>query len=365
MIWPLIIGSDAGDMNFWTVSGFLVTAVSLPLLGLCSMMLFLGNYRDFFGRIGRWPGFIILLIVQFILGPVGSIPRLFTLAYATLKPYLFAEIGLLSFSVITSLFLLVLTIKKQRIVDLLGGILTPILLVSIGAIIIVGFMHAPEAPMVDMGRWTAFSFGLSKGYNTLDMIASFIFAPFVLSYFIDSTENMETSASKKSVIRRMFYASCIAASLLSGMYFSLSYLASYYAPIIGQGLPKEELLSAMSLHLLGSYGGLVASIAVLMACLTTAIPLTHIFAEFLRKDLVGENRLGNIPALIITLLISAGLANLGFMGIADLLEPLLLMLCPALIVLCFVNSAEKLYQVNVNRGPVYVTLGLSTLRFFV
>lgn len=365
LIWPLIIGSDAGNMNFWTVCGFLITAVSLPLLGLCSLMLFLGDYREFFSRIGKWPGFIVLLIVQLILGPIGSIPRLFTLAYATLKPYFAYDIGLFGFSILASVIVLLLTIRKQRIVDLLGVVLTPILLVSIAAIVYVGFQNPPAAPVNDTTAWAAFSLGLGKGYNTLDMIASFIFAPFVLTYFIEGTERMETPESKKSVIKRMFIASCIAAGLLSAMYFSLSYLASFYGPVIGKGIPKEQLLSTLSLHLLGPYGGLVASIAVLMACLTTAIPLAHIFGDFMRKDIVGEDKMSNVVGLVITLGVSAGLANLGFMGIADMLEPLLLMLCPALIVLCIVNSIEKLYNVTLNRGPVYLTLGVSTIKLFV
>jgi LIVCS family branched-chain amino acid:cation transporter len=102
-----------------------------------------------------------------------------------------------------------------------------------------------------------------------------------------------------------------------------------------------------------------------MACLTTAIPLAHIFGDFMRKDIVGEDKMSNSTGLLVTLGVSAALANLGFMGIAAMLEPVLLMLCPALIVLCIVNSIEKLYNINLNRGPVYVTFGLSTIRLFV
>lgn len=362
LIWPLIIGSDAGTMNFWVICGFLVTAVSLPLLGLCSLMLYLGDYRAFFGRLGKWPGFIVLFIIQIILGPVGSIPRLFTLAYATLRPYFAADISLLGFSVFASVLVLLLCIRRQQIIELLGLVLTPILLLSLGAIFYVGFQNPPAPQVVDMPISSAVMWGLGKGYNTLDLIASFIFAPFVLSYFIEDTEEMETEASRKSVIKRMLMASCLAAFMLSVMYFGLSYLSSFYAPVIGVGLPKEELLSTLSLYLLGPYGGLVASIAVVMACMTTAIPLTRIFADFLQKDLIGEERLPNLVALLVTLAISGSLANLGFMGITEMLEPVLHLLCPALIVLCIVNSTAKLYQMDVNRTPVFVTLGLSTLK---
>lgn len=364
LIWPLIIGSDAGTMNFWVICGFLVTAVSLPLLGLCSLMLYLGDYRAFFGRLGKWPGFVVLLIIQLILGPVGSIPRLFTLAYATLRPYFAADIGLLGFSVFASVLVFFLCIRRQQIIELLGLVLTPILLLSLGAIFYVGFQDHPPPQEVDMAVSSAMYWGLSKGYNTLDLIASFIFAPFVLSYFIEDTGEIKTAESRNLVIKKMFMASCIAAFMLSGMYFALSYLASFYGPVIGVGLPKEQLLSTLSLYLLGPYGGLVASVAVVMACLTTAIPLTRIFSDFLRQDLIGEERLPPLAALVVTLAISGSLANLGFMGITEMLEPLLHLLCPALIVLCVVNSVAKLYEMDVNRTPVFLVFGLSTLKMF-
>ena len=95
LIWPLILGGSSGNQNSYALIGLLISGVTLPLLGLTSMMLFQGDYRKFFGQLGKIPGFVLIFIVQVILGPVGSIPRLFTLSYATLKPYLLEEISLL------------------------------------------------------------------------------------------------------------------------------------------------------------------------------------------------------------------------------------------------------------------------------
>src|SRR5690554_429928 len=85
LIWPLILGGSAGDRNFFAMLGLLITGVSLPLLGLLAMMLFQGDYRAFFYQTGRIPGAILIFIIQAILGPLGSLPRLITLSYATLK----------------------------------------------------------------------------------------------------------------------------------------------------------------------------------------------------------------------------------------------------------------------------------------
>src|ERR1700722_17804496 len=81
LIWPLILGGDAGDKNFYAMCGLLITGVTLPLLGLIAMMLFRGDYRAFFGQTGKIPGWILIFVIQAILGPFGSLPRLITLSF--------------------------------------------------------------------------------------------------------------------------------------------------------------------------------------------------------------------------------------------------------------------------------------------
>lgn len=343
LIWPLIIGGNSGDMNFWTVSGFMITAVTLPLLGLCGMLLYMGDYYDFFSKIGKIPCFIMVFIIQAIVGPVGSIPRLYTLAHATLQPYLPGNMELFPFSILATLVVLAFIMRKNKIVDILGIYLSPFLLLSIAVIIVLGFINPPAAPASTMVAGEAFNYGLIKGYNTLDLIASFIFAPMVLSYFCADTEGLKTVDARKSVVKRMFQASLIAAGLLTTMYLCLTYLASYYVPLLPPNTPNEGRLAAIAMHLLGEKGAFVSCLAVVMVCLTTAIPLTAIAADYFKKD-IFQNKVGDTIPLAITLVISLGLANLGFMGIANMLEPVLQTMCPILIVLCIYNIYVKLYR---------------------
>lgn len=359
LIWPLILGGWSGDKNFYAMSGLLITGVSLPLLGLISMMLFQGNYHAFFGRIGKMPSIVLIFIVQVILGPIGSIPRLFTLSYATLKPYL-ADLALPTFSILACLVVLAFTIKPRKVVKILGLLLTPMLLISLGAILVVGFISHPEAQTIEMSSSEAFYNGVKVGYNTLDLIASFIFAPLVLSHFIMDNEGFATQENKLRIFKKMLKASLLAAFLLCVMYIGLTYVASYYVQFIGDDVKPEERLSAISHYLLGPYGALFSCIAVAMACLTTAIPLVSIFAEYMKKDLF-KDQIGSIPALIITLIISSLIANLGFMGIANMLSPVLQILCPGLIVLSLQNIFHKLYETRVPRLPVFATFAFSTL----
>lgn len=363
LIWPLILGGNSGEQTFYAMTGLLITGVSLPLLGLISMMLFEGKYKDFFANVGIYPGIVLVFIIQAILGPIGSIPRLFTLSYATIKPYLPADITLFWFSIIASVVVLLFTIKKQRVIDLLGLILTPILLLSLGAILVIGFYDHPQPQAVPFGSMDAFKDGLNVGYNTLDLIASFIFAPLVLSHFVKKDDTTDPASAKKEMFKKMLKASLLAAGLLSAMYMGLTHVAAYYTPLLGQH-ENAERLSFISLYLLGPVGALFSCIAVSMACLTTAIPLVAICADYIKTD-ICNNKVGNMIPLLITLGISGAIANLGFMGIADMLAPVLHILCPGLIVLSILNIFQKLYEVQPYRVPVYAAFGVSGLMKFL
>lgn len=362
LIWPLILGGAAGDQNFFAMLGLLITGVSLPLLGVIAMMLFAGDYRAFFGRIGRGPSIVLIFIIQAILGPIGSIPRLFTLSYATIKPYIPFEISLALFSGMACLLVLTFTLKPQRVIHVLGLFLTPLLLLSLGAILFMGFWHLPASHPVDISSSGAFTKGLLVGYNTLDLIASFIFAPLVMSHFIVDHEEKDPKRAQRIIFKKMLKASLIAAGLLSLMYIGLTYVSSYYTPFLDAAHKPEERLSLIAMHLLGTMGALISCIAVSMACLTTAIPLVSICGDYIREDIM-KGKGGTLMPLLITLALSALVANLGFMGIATLLAPVLQILCPGLIVLSLLNIAHKLYETRVPTIPVYATFALSTLGY--
>lgn len=363
LIWPLILGGSMGDQNFYAMLGLIVTGVSLPLLGLLAMMLFDGDYHSFFGRLGKIPSLIIIFIVQMILGPIGSIPRLITLSYATLKPYLPGGVSLIGFSVIASAAILAFTLKRQRVIDLLGLVLTPALLLALGFILVMGFIDPPTLATVDISHREAFTSGLNVGYNTLDLIASFIFAPLVLSHFRQDNAQGDPAIHRKQMLKKMVKACLIAAGLLTAMYVGLTYIASLYTPLLPEHA-REERLSAISLYLLGPQGALFSCVAVALACLTTAIPLTTIFADYLKQDLLGGKG-GNIFPQIATLGLSAFIANLGFMGIASMLAPVLQILCPGLIVLSALNIFYKLYDVKPAKRFVYAAFGLSTIVYIL
>ncbi len=279
-----------------------------------------------------------------------------------MKPYLFDGISLFYFSLIAAAIVFFFTVRRQKVVDILGYVLCPILLLALGGILVLGFLHPHQTYATDLTQGQAFVSGLNVGYNTLDLIASFIFAPLVLTYFQKDSHAMDDPISCRLIFKKMMKSSLLAAFLLSVMYFGLTYVSSFYTPLLPQEHSPEERLAVISFHLMGPIGALFSCIAVALSCLTTAIPISVISSEYIHRDLLKGR--GNLYiATLISLGISAGMANLGFMGIASILAPVLQILCPGLIILSILNILHKLYEMRMRKMPVFMAFALSTISY--
>lgn len=360
VVFPLAIGQFAQDKNFYAILGLLLTAVGVPFLGLIAMTLFDGNYKTFFNRIGNVPGFLVSMFIMGLIGPFGATPRCIALAYSTIHTYL-PGIPLVAFSIISCIIIYLFTFRKNQILDILGYVLTPFLLVSLLIIIVKGLLAAPDLQAIEHSESTVFLKGLKEGYQTMDLLGAFFFSSVVLTCLkvaIPSSEHQ----NHKRLIKQTLKASAIGAFLLSVVYIGFSYVAAFHTGELG-AVNQEDLLGAIAHKVLGPYGGLVASIAVALACLTTAIALCAVFSDYLYND-VSDKKLPFQLSLILTLIISGIFSTLEFTGIIAILAPILSVFYPALIVLSILNIAFKLYHFKPVKVPVFATFAITLIAHF-
>lgn len=338
IVFPLAMGQVTQDKNVYAVVGMILTAVIVPLMGVLAMMLYRGDYSAFFNRIGKIPGFIITLLILGLIGPFGGIPRCITISHSTLSQF-GLSFNLTTFSLISCLIVFFFTYRPNKIISLLGYVLTPILLGSLAFIVIKGFFSGAETGVTTLTRWETFSQGLLGGYNTMDLLAAFFFSSVVLVCLRKKKE--EENSNKKLLITAIF-ASLIAATLLALVYVSFSFLAAHKSAVLGS-FANHEILGVLAHNLLGPYAGLIAGVAVAFACLTTEIALAAVIAEFIRKTIFKE-KLGYEWCLGMTLMASFAVSTLHFEGISAFLVPILQIFYPALIVLTLLNVAYKLFD---------------------
>jgi branched-chain amino acid:cation transporter, LIVCS family len=358
VIFPLALGQYAGDKNFFAIVGLILTAALMPAAGVFAMILFEGNYRNFFGRLGNIPGFILALTTISLLGPLGSTPRCIALAYTTLKSS-FLDLSVPLFSALACVVIFLFTIKKKRILALLGWVLTPILLLALLTIIVMGFFTASEIKIVEQSNASLFLYGLKEGYNTMDLLASFFFSSAILNMLRLKSKDQ----TEQPYLKTALWASVIGTFLLALVYICFSYLASFHGNQLSLHA-KDELLAAISHKIAGPYGGLLVCVTIAMACLTTAIALISAFADFVQKEIFQEKvsyEVTLVGSLIITYIVS----TYEFTGISAFLGPVLQICYPGLIVLTAVNISHKLYKFEPVKLPVFVTFAFSTLLYFI
>jgi LIVCS family branched-chain amino acid:cation transporter len=354
IIFPLAVGQYAGDQNLYAMTGLILTAAIMPVAGVIAMILFDGNYRQFFGRLGKTPGFLLALLIISLLGPLGSTPRCIALSYVTLHSS-FPGLSPVLFSAIACGVIFLFTIRKNHILTLLGWVLTPLLLVSLITIIILGLFTAPETQNINATDTNMFLHGLKEGYNTMDLLAAFFFSSTILNILRLRVKKDEADPS--SHIGTALRASIVGAFLLSVIYIGFSYLAAFHGSDLATH-GKDELLTAITMKIAGTNAGVLVCMTIALACLTTAIALISAFTDFVQKEVFNQKisyELTLTGALLLTFFIS----TFEFTGISTFLGPILQVCYPGLIVLTVLNIAYRLKNFKPIKIPVFATFALS------
>jgi len=360
VVFPLAMGQEVCDQNLFAVFGLLITTVGVPFLGLMSMTLFDGDYKKFFGRLGAVPGFVIALLIMLLIGPFGGMPRVIALSYSTSKTLL-SGISIYYFSAFSCILIYALTYKRNRVLDILGYILTPLLLISLFALIVFGITGAPGPKPASLSPLSSFFRGLRIGYNTMDLLAAFFFSSVVI-LCLKKELGSDDGKGFGNLIKMTLKASCIGAFLLGVVYVGTSYLAAYNTEFLSS-IADDELLAALSLEVLGPYGGILAVGAVALACLTTAMALSVAFAEFIYEDVVLK-KISYQFCLGATLLSTFFMSTLNFSGIMHFLAPILMVCYPALITLSFINLFHQLYGFKPVLLPISAVFVASLIFYF-
>lgn len=356
IIFPLAVGQYAGDKNFYAMSGLILTAAIMPIIGVIAMILFEGNYRQFFGRLGKVPGFLLALIIISLLGPLGSTPRCIALSYTTLKSS-FPELSSVLFSAIACGIIFLFTVRKNHILTLLGWVLTPLLLGSLITIIIIGLITVPDIQNTSQANGNLFLYGLKEGYNTMDLLAAFFFSSTILNIL-----RMSSREGPRNDVQIALRASMVGAFLLASIYIGFSYLAAFHGHQVVINA-KDELLGAITLKIAGAHAGVLVCMTIALACLTTAIALISAFTDFIQKEVFKE-KISYEITLIAALLLTFFVSTFEFTGISAFLGPILQICYPGLIVLTFLNIAYRLKNFKPIKLPVFFAFTVSACLYF-
>lgn len=364
LIFPLELGQRSGANISLVTIGFLLSAVSLPILAVMataasdSESLF-----DLSRAAGRKFAYFFTTLLYLTIGPGFAIPRTATTTYEVVfggNNSFYNSLGLLIFSIVFFALVLYFSIKKAKLIDTIGKFMTPLFLILL-LFLLIFTIFKPMGPVginmpIPKYESNALAVGFVDGYNTLDAPAGLAFAIIIISsikeFGVTDKKSMALETLKSGVV-------CLLA--MSIIYAGLSFMGGASANILDKFENGAVILSKISEHYLGNLGHILLSIIVFVACLKTAIGLVSACSEMFEE--MFKNKVSYKTYCIIFSLVSLLIANLGLKQIITLSLPVLMFIYPISIVLIvlsiisiFVGKRKFVYQLCLGVTAIFAFL---------
>lgn len=361
LIFPLLIGQKVLNPVYGMI-GVVITGILLPFLGVITVIYFLIKKKYFFiNDIGSIPSLILQLSMLSIMGPLGIIPRCILVSYGGFK-LLYPNMNLIVFGILFCAVLFFMSLKNEIIIKIIGKVLTPLLLMGLFSIIYMSllkkniynfFINIPQHTFIDI---ESFNYGIKTGYQTMDLLASFFFATYIIEYI--------KKKIKHNNLLRISIISCIfGGTLLALIYISFVYLGALYKTYLMQ-FKTEQFFTAISAILLGKYSLLIASCLIAISCITTSIALLDLFINFIYQKIfykIIKNNVNKKLILIISLIISFFMSLFGFNKLGEWIQNILWIFYPALIILTLIKFNEIIFNIKKNNNIGYIFFWMTVL----
>src|SRR5690625_322700 len=358
LIFPAQLGQLSGD-NLWiAAAGFLITGVGLPLLGVLAMA-YSGsnNLQDLASRVHPIYGLLFTALLYLTIGPFFAAPRTGTVAYEIgIAPFVsdsFDNTAMLLFTILFFVITLLFSLFPARIVDNVGKILAPALVVLLVFLLVVAVtnpMRSIGTPEVRYGSTNeAFISGFLEGYNTMDALASLVFAIIVIGVI----KSMGIT-NQREIFKATAKSGIIAISLLGIIYVGIMYLGATSVSLLGIFETGGPVLNGTASHYFGTFGAIILAIVIILACLTTAIGLIIANAEYFHTIFP---RINYKTFVVIFATATFIIANFGLENIIKFSIPMLMFLYPLAIVIIMLAFTSKLF--NDKRSVYIIAIGVT------
>lgn len=321
LIFPPFLGLESGWEWPLGLACFVFVDVVISCIGVVAINRAGGSILSIEGVLGKRAALVLNTAAILCTGVIIASPRTAATTYEmSIAPLLGDWIGLLPFSLLFFAVVLLFTLRPTRIVDIVGKVLTPVLVAGIVIMVVAGIVN-PLGPVTAPETATVVADGISAGYQTMDILA-------VVGFAIIVQESVRAAgyADAKSQLSVTARASLVACVLLTLVYGGLTYLGATAATVVPHDVNNATLITLITEALMGRTGLIVLGVVVGFACLTTAVGLCGATAAYLER--ITGRRVSYRAALIAVALIALAICNLGLTNIINLAAPVLSVICP-------------------------------------
>ena len=353
VVFPPYLGMESGPQWLLGFSAYFIADIGLALLGVFALLR-VGSSEAVTLRLGKIPAELLMCAIILCIGPMVAIPRTSATTFEMAIVPNIPGVSPVLFSVLFFALILALCIKESAVVDIVGKVLTPLLLVGLFAIIIKGIVtplgEIAALPQIANAAVT----GIKAGYQTMDALAALPFGIIVLQ-----SVTAKGYDSGRKQFRVVGGAAVLAGVLLLCVYMGLAYLGATVSAQYTSDIGRAQLIMALVEALMGKVGVILFGVVVGLACVTTAIALTSSAAAYFAE--LCRGKVSYKVFVIAICVFSAVVSNLGLDRIVAVAAPVLDVIYPPTLVLIFISLLAPRLPDRVSRGTAIGALLTSVL----
>ena len=336
VIFPPYLGLSCGKQWFLGFACYYLADIGLALAALFAVLRS-GSPEHMTRRIGKGPSTLLMSAIILCIGPMLAIPRTAATTYEMSLAPLVSGFSPVLFSFLFFAVILLLCLQESAVVDIVGKVLTPVLLIGLLVLIVKGVL-APIGPVPDRVPVDNVPVtGIAAGYQTMDVLAAVIFGIIILKSARD-----KGYTDPKAQARVVAGAGLVAGAALLVVYLGLTYLGVTTSRFFNLSVLRTFLVVSIVRNLMGNAGIVLFSIVVALACVTTAVALVSSAASYFSK--LSGGRLRYTWLVVAICLFSAAAANLGLDQIVSIAAPILSIVYPPTLVLICLSFFDRRIQ---------------------
>ncbi|MCR5182843.1 MAG: branched-chain amino acid transport system II carrier protein [Clostridia bacterium] len=339
VIFPPYLGLQAGPQWVIAFGSYFIMDIGLAMVGVLAVVK-CSTAEELLKPLGKVVSVVFFSVLTLCLGPMFAVPRTAATTYEMGFLGTSLDIGPRIFAVIFFVIVFLLSIRESAVVDIVGKVLTPVLLIGLVILIVKGIVSPlgsiVEEPKVD----NIISYGVESGYQAMDAMGSLL-----LTLVIVSSAMQKGYTDEKSRSKVVAAAALIAGGIMFLVYLGLTYLGATVSGTYDLSITRVNLVISIVHGLLGGGGRVIIAIVIAMACLTTAIALissaSTFFASLIKKK-------GSYEVLVTVFCIfSCIISTMGVESILNFAAPILGIIYPpvlTLIIMGFLPRTDKVFM---------------------
>lgn len=349
LILPPLLGFKSGELWWLVTIGFCLSAVLIPIFGILAHARLQGTMLDFANKVSPTFSIIYCYLVYAISIALPS-PRTASVTHEMAIQPLFDTPSILT-SIIYFGLVFIFVINRSKILNIIGKILTPAIIIILFLIIGIAIFSYDFAFGATVFA-SPFTDGILEGYQTFDAIGAVVVGG-VIIISINIKKKGASFAEKRQLIRS---AGWLAGLGLFIIYAGLILTGSLMNNEFDVDISRTALLNGMSLKTLGSSGNLFLSVLVGLACFTTAVGIVTGTADFI-KHRFGNSQRAYLYTAIVGCVLGVVIGQFDVHYIIALAVPALMFIYPITIVLILLNVVpEKLASPYVFKVVIITTI---------